>query len=41
MYGGRGVKELLGDEISEENIMTHALGAPAAEPSTPHGETGT
>ena len=23
--------ELLGDEISEENIMTHALGSPSAE----------
>ena len=30
MYRGRIVKELLGDEISEENIMTHALGTPTA-----------
>ena len=28
MYRGRVVKELLGDEISEENIMIHALGGP-------------
>ena len=31
MYRGRIVKELFGDEISEENIMTHALGSPSAE----------
>jgi ribose transport system ATP-binding protein len=32
MYRGRVVKELLGDEISEENIMTHALGGDSAQP---------
>lgn len=32
MYRGRVVKELLGDDISEENIMTHALGSPGVEP---------
>ena len=33
MYRGRVVKELLGDELSEENIMTYALGSQEAEPS--------
>jgi hypothetical protein len=41
MYGGRIVKELLGDEISEENIMTYALGSPAAEAAGGPGEMGT
>lgn len=35
MYRGRVVKELLGDDISEENIMTYALGSPAAESTAP------
>ncbi len=48
MYRGRVVKELLGDEISEENIMIHALGGPVqsgpvqsgpAQPGAP-GERG-
>ena len=45
MYRGRVVKELLGDDISEENIMTYALGSPgaepgASEPAAPPGESG-
>jgi len=32
MYRGRVVKELLGDDISEENIMTYALGSAEAGP---------
>ena len=32
MYRGRMVKELLGDQLSEENIMTYALGSQEAEP---------
>ncbi|MEE8171787.1 MAG: sugar ABC transporter ATP-binding protein, partial [Alphaproteobacteria bacterium] len=45
MYRGRVVKELLGDDISEENIMTYALGSTgaepgAAEPAVSPGESG-
>ena len=45
MYRGRVVKELLGDELSEENIMAYALGSQeaeprAAEPATAPGVSG-